>query len=60
MHALVPKTSQNHTNAAFQYHFKRSLQRANAFVTVFLRPNFAAKVTVQRNKQQMENNYRGL
>lgn len=60
LRSLLSPPSQNPTNDAFQYHFITSLWRVNAFVTVFLQPDFAAQVTVQRDEKQMENNYRGL
>lgn len=58
LQSLLSPSSQNPTNGAFQYHFITNLQRANAFVTAFLQPDFAAQV--QRHEKQMENNYRGL
>lgn len=58
LQSLLSPPSQNPANGAFQCNFITNLQRANAFVTPFLQPDFAAQV--QRHEKQMENNYRGL
>lgn len=43
LQSLLCPSSQNPANGAFQCNFIKDLQRANAFVTAFLKPDFAAQ-----------------